>query len=157
MKKLLFYAAALLAAISFSACSDDDEEPTLPATPGNIAGTWQSVSATGFEIYDGQKETWSENYPDENGCYYTYTFNKNGTYTATDHEYDEFEGAYIQHKTGSYSISGNTFIIVENYDNESHKYEYKIKKLTKSELVLQDTYEEPDYSFEETSTFKRIE
>ncbi len=150
MKKLFLCAAALLAAISFPACSDDEEHGD---TPENIAGTWQIVSETGFEIYDGQKNTWSDNYPDEEGCYYTLTFNKNGTYTITKHKYDEFEGAYIENKTGSYSISGNTLIM--DYDNESIKYE--IRKLTESELVLHEIYKESDYSFEETLTFKRIE
>lgn len=33
---------ALIMAVSFSACSDDDDEPAAPTT-GNIVGTWESV------------------------------------------------------------------------------------------------------------------
>lgn len=64
MKKLFFCAAALLAAISFSACSDNDET-NLPATPASLAGTWQITHNEGWETYDGEKETYSEKYPDE--------------------------------------------------------------------------------------------
>ncbi len=154
MKKLFFCAAALLAAISFAACSDDDET-NLTATPDNIAGTWKIVHEEGWEIYDGEKDTWSFDYPDEDGRYITTTFNKNGTWTSTEYEYDDYEDKnYTEYKTGSYSISDDTLTIKEDYSNES--YIYEIKKLTKSELVLLDIYEEPDYSFEETSTYKRI-
>jgi len=154
MKRFFFFAAALFAALSFTACSDDDET-NLPITPDNIVGTWQIVHQEGWEIYDGEKDTWSDDYPDEYGWYSTTTFNKNGTYTTTDYEYDDYEDEnYIETKTGSYSISDNTLTMKKDYSNKSYKYE--IRKLTESELVLLDVYEEPDYSFEETSTFKRI-
>lgn len=155
MKKLFFCAAALLAAISFAACSDDDDPVNLPITPESLAGTWQIVNETGWEIYDGEKDAWSENYPDKYGQYYMCTFNKNGTYTTTEYLYDDYEGkVFIENYTGSYSISGNTLLMKEDYSNEP--YPYEISKLTESVLVLFDAYKEPNYSFEETLTFKRI-
>ena len=39
MKKLFFLAAALFAACSLSACSDEEENSTL--NPDQIIGTWQ--------------------------------------------------------------------------------------------------------------------
>ncbi len=147
MKKLFFYAAALLAAISFSACSDDDENG-LSATPENIAGTWQIIQEKGWEIDWGEKDTFLEKYPDEDGWYYTFTFDKDGSFTETEIWGQEV----VDTNNGSYSISGKELIM--DYDNESIKYE--IRKLTASELVLQEIYKESDYSFEETLTFKRI-
>ncbi len=146
MKKLFFCAAALLAAISFAACSDDDE-PNLPATPESIAGTWQITHEKGWEIYDGGKETWSANYPEE-GEYWTYTFDKNGAFTLI-----EYEDNRVRYTTNStYLISGNELTI---------KYEgtFEIKKLTESQLVLieREEYDIENASWETTMTFKRIE
>lgn len=149
MKKLFFCAAALLAAISFSACSGDGE-PNLPATPENIAGTWQLTHEDGWKIYDGEKDTWSDNYPDEEGWYAICSFDKNSSFTQN--EYDNDKVDYTGN--GTYSISGNKLTIKIKYE-EAHTFE--IKKLTGSQLVLfeKDTYE--DYSGETTTTLKRIE
>lgn len=149
MKKLLFYAAAVLAAISFSACSDDDEEPTLPATPGNIAGTWQLIHEKTWEKYgDGEEETWSESFPNEDGWYMTYMFDENGSFTETGYRHNE---AYNTDH-GSYSISGNE-LLIDDYAL------FEIKKLTKSRLVLIERGEDDieNASFEDIMTFKRIE
>ncbi len=146
MKKLFFCAAALLAAISFSACSDDDET-SLTASPDTIAGTWKIAHEEGWIIDDGEKETWSDDFPDENGWYFTITFDKN-SFISTEYE----GGDEIDREIGTYSISGNTLTLKKDYySNESDKYE--IRKLTESELVLLDIYED---WFEETLTLKRI-
>ncbi len=154
MKKLLFYAAALLAAISFSACSDDDEEPTLPATPGNIAGTWQNIYEEGWEICEGEKETWSADITKEN-WYRTYSFDESGTYVETDYGYNEDSSTYEVDYTinGTYSISGNTITL------QYYPYTMKIKKLTESRLVLVESLidESEDLSAETITTYKRIE
>ncbi len=146
MKKLFFCAAALLAAISFAACSDDDDETNLPVTSDNIVGTWQIVHEEGWEIYDGEKDTWSWDYPDEDGWYCTLTFDKKSSLTNIEYE----GGNEIDRKTVTYSISGNTLTLKDEYSNEES---VEIKKLTESELVLFDS--EEDW-FEESSTYKRI-
>ncbi len=145
MKKLFFCAAALLAAISFAACSDDDET-NLTASPDTIAGTWKIAHEEGWIIDDGEKETWSDDFPDENGWYFTITFDKNSSIISTEYE----GGNEIGREIGTYSISGNTLTLKDDYSNESS---CEIRKLTESELVLLDIYED---SFEETLTFKRI-
>ncbi len=144
MKKLFFCAAALLAAVSFSACSDDDE-PNLPATPESIAGTWQITQEKGWEIYDGGKETWSATYP-EDGGYWTYTFNKNGAFTLIEYEDNRVPYTF----NGTYSISGNELTI----ESEGT---FEIKKLTESKLVLVESENGSEASWETTMTFKRIE
>ena len=155
MKKLFFCAAALLAAISCAACSDD-EEPNLPIAPGTIAGTWQITHEQGWCTYDdgeeSGKETWSDDYPDEDGYYWTYTFNQDGT------------GQYSEYRTGTtphvynitYSISGNNFM-VENSPFLEPEDTYEIKKLTESQLVLVRTYKGETELEESTETYKRIQ
>ncbi len=153
MKKLLFYAAALLAAITFSACSDDDKEPTLPVTPENIAGTWQLTHEDWREFSNGKKiDSSSENYPDEDGDYNTFSFDKSGTYIITYYYHDKADSSP---REGTYSISGNT-ITFDFYMGISNTLE--IKKLTESQLVLikRNTYSE-DYLSESIWTCKRIE
>ncbi len=150
MKKLLFYAAALLAAISFSACSDDDENG-LPASPENIAGTWQIIQEKGWEVDCGYKDTFLENYPDE-GWYYTFTFDKDGSFTETEIWGQEVSDTY----NGSYSISGKELEISCYYGYYSYSH-FEIKKLTESQLVLFVIIDDSDFQSEYTATFKRIE
>lgn len=57
---------ALIMAVSFSACSDDDDEPAAPTT-GNIVGTWVSVEKSNV----GQQNEYTTTY--------TLVFNANGT------------------------------------------------------------------------------
>jgi len=149
MKKLFFCAAALLAAISFSACSDDDE-PNLPLTPESIAGTWQCTHEDGWEIYDGEKDTWSDNYPDEEGWYATCSFDENGSFTQSEYDNDKIDYT----GNGTYSISGNKLTIKIKYE-DAHTFE--IKKLTGSQLVLFDKGADSYGSWEITTTLKRIE
>lgn len=46
MKKLFLIVAAMFAAVSFSACSDDDDK----IDPNQIVGTWQITREVGYEI-----------------------------------------------------------------------------------------------------------
>ncbi|MCM1300283.1 MAG: lipocalin family protein [Alistipes senegalensis] len=152
MKKLFFCTAALLAAISFSACSDDDET-NLPITPDAIAGTWQITNEKGWCIYDDEeegsgKETWNEKYPDEEGFYWTCTFDKNGS--CVKHHYEPFYSTYY-----TYSISDTKLTMTNTEYQESETFE--IKKLTESQLVLVSTYEGESELEENTQTYKRIE
>ncbi len=154
MKKLLFYVAAVLAAISFSACSDDDKEPTLPATPENIAGTWQLTHEDWREFSNGKKiDSESENYPDEEGRYWTFSFDKSGTCIKTSYDHKEVS------TKGTYSISGNTITFVGIYTGTS-SHTLEIKKLTKSQLVLLYKFtveHNEDFFTESIFTYKRIE
>ena len=149
MKKLFFCAAALLAAISFAACSDDDE-PNLPIAPGTIAGTWQITHEKGYCIYDdgeeSGKETWSDDYPDEDGFYWTRVFDQNRSCKVT--EYETGETPRSIHYT--YSISGNKLTI------DYYSGTLEIKKLTESQLVLVNTYKDESVEEVSTETYKRI-
>ena len=150
MKKLIF-CAALFAAISFAACSDDDES-NLPVTEANIVGTWKIVHEQGYEDDGHEIETWSEDSPftDSDGYwwYWTYTFDEGGTGTYT--EYEEGDSSpYLERF--SYSISGNTLKM------SMRDLGCQIKSLTKSRLVLFESHDDNDGSHtENTMTYKRI-
>ena len=157
MKKLIF-CAALFAAITFAACSDD--ESNLPATPANIVGTWKIVHEQGYSDYDGP---WSDDYPDvDDGYYWTVTFNEGGTGKCTEYQEGESPASWRY----SYSISGN-ILTIKGDTNDDDWWEiagiYRIDALTKSQLVLfessdyYDDYESGDSSWEETTTYKRIQ
>ncbi len=154
MKKLFFYAAALLAAISFAACSDDDET-NLPVTSASIAGTWQITHEDGWVINsygNDEKYTWSNNYPDENGFYWTLNFDKNGSYIETSYE----DASIISTQNYTYSISGNT-LMLKNDEDPNFTDIYLIKSLTESELVLLQNNKSDNITEEYIDTYKRIE
>ena len=79
MKKLFLLVAAMFAAVSFSACSDDDDNKI---DPNQIAGTWQITREVGYEIVPGEGKMEKDiTYPiddvnDDYGFYFTYTFNE---------------------------------------------------------------------------------
>ena len=165
MKKFVF-CAALFAAITFAACSDDDES-NLPVTEANIVGTWQIVHAEGHDLIEGDEDTWSYDYPytdeendDEKGFYWTYTFDEGGTGTYMEY----MEGSHPESVEFSYSISGNTLTIKGDPNDDDWDIDniYQIKSLTKSQLVLfdyDDYHDDRLYDgeyFEETTTYKRI-
>ncbi len=149
MKKLFFCAAALLAAISFAACSDDDETE-LPITSDNIVGTWKIVKGEEGEIYEGEADSWTENYPDEDGWYYTFTFNEDGSWNNIEYTHEK----ETRRTNGTYSISDNTLTMKDKYEYESFKRE--IKKLTDSELVFFDDDSDSESLWQATVTYKRI-
>ena len=61
MKKLFLIVAAMFAAVSFSACSDDDDNKI---DPNQITGTWQITLIEGWSVdSDGTQDEWSDSYP----------------------------------------------------------------------------------------------
>lgn len=83
MKKLFLIVAAMFAVVSFSACSDDDDNKDA-----SIVGTWQITYYEGWATFsDGTRDDWSDAYPltSEGNYYWTYTFNENGTCVQTDY------------------------------------------------------------------------
>lgn len=142
MKKILLLAAVMFAAVTFSACSDDDDK----MNPNNIIGTWQII-----EIHENDSYS-DEIWPTEND-YYTYTFNDNGTAILKWHDGSNEEYNY------TYSINGNVLTLQEKNETEPMTYIFQIKELTKSRLVLFEREVNPDDEndvYEATLTFKKI-
>mgnify|MGYP002897343795 FL=1 len=143
MKKLFLIVAAMFVAVSFSACSDDDDKDV---NPNQIIGTWQII-----EIHENDSYS-DEIWPTESD-YYTYTFNENGTAILKWHDGSNEEYNY------NYSINGNVLTMNEKNETEPMTYIFQIKELTKSRLVLFEHEVNPDDEndvYEATLTFKKI-
>lgn len=143
MKKMLLLAVAMFAVVSFSACSDDDDNKI---DPNQIIGTWQII-----EIHENDSYS-DEIWPTESD-YYTYTFNENGTAILKWHDGSNEEYNY------NYSINGNVLTMNEKNTTEPMTYIFQIKELTKSRLVLFEHEVNPDDEndvYEATLTFKKI-
>lgn len=153
MKKLFFFAAAMFAAVSFSACTDDDKDKDLPITAANLAGTWQITLSEGWEIYDGTRDEWHIPYPDtsDGNYYWTFSFNNQDSGNCikeTFADYHDPNKVYAEDYT--YSLSGKTLKL--GPQNEI-PLNYEIKKLTQSQLILYRSGEK----YEETEIYTRIE
>lgn len=154
MKKLFFIAAALFAAVSFSACSDEDKDDNLPVTVANLAGTWQITHSEGWVIYsDGTREDFSEDFPARDG-WWTVEYREDGT--ATETSYNDSGSATIE-ESFTYTISGTTLTESRSYENNC----YEIKSLSKNNLILflkGEDLEGKDQGqkYEYTYTYKRI-
>ncbi|WP_290540163.1 lipocalin family protein [Alistipes sp.] len=148
MKKLFLIAAAMLAAVSFSACSDDDNKK--PATEP-IVGKWQLIHSVGYLTDSGKRQEYDKNYPDGKGVYLVYEFKKDGTgisywnSPSADPDYNE---------PFSYSVSEKTLTITYRDDTPQVSH-LEIKKLTSTDLILYENNSKAE--FEDTSTYKRMQ
>lgn len=126
MKKyLLMLFVAILPAIAFTSCSDDDDN--LPLTEANLVGSWKSVRIVGWEKEDGKiVDRWDEAFTDE-----VYTFNADGTGVYNDSGYTS---------SFHWCIDGNTLYI------DAWSEDYTIKQLTSNTLVLGEYYNDGDGS-----------
>ena len=156
MKKLFLLVAAMFAAVSFSACSDDDDNKI---DPNQIAGTWQITREVGYEIVPGEGKMEKDiTYPiddvnDDYGFYFTYTFNENGTGRYKSYYYYD-NNRLDSNWSIEYTISNNQLLM---YEEPNPTSVYNIKELTKSKLVLLYKVDDSDgYKAEITTTFKKI-
>lgn len=78
MKNFFYILAALFVAVSFSACSDDDDNKI---NTDQIVGEWQITHSVGYMIDLGKRSDYDRHYPDEDGVYSVYVFNEDGTGT----------------------------------------------------------------------------
>lgn len=155
MKKLFLIVAALFVAVSFSACSDDDDNKI---NPDQIVGTWMVIHEKGYSSGEkpGTIDDWDNTYPidDYDGKFhYTYTFYADGTGWYKD---------YIDNKLQSewsltYSIKNNQLLLYEEPEGGNLSGAYDILSLTKTQLIIKYSERDGDNSFmEETTTFKKL-
>ena len=159
MKKLFLIVAAMFAAVSFSACSDDDDNKI---DPNQIAGTWQITREVGYEIVPGEGKMEKDiAYPiddvnDDYGFYFTYTLNENGTGRYKSYYYYD-NNRLDSNWSIEYTISNNQLLMYEEPEEGNPTSVYDIKELTKNKLVLFEKIDDNDgYKAEITTTFKRI-
>lgn len=149
MKKLFLIVAAMFAAVSFSACSDDDDKDA------SIIGTWMIAHSEGWVIYsDGTRDDFNDDYPNDIDYYYwIYMFDDKGTCVRksyTDHAADDEHPDYF-----TYTINGKTLTLKESKGAFQNVFE--IKSLTSQSLVLYEKGEKEDGErFEYTYIYKRM-
>lgn len=115
--------AALFAAVSFNACSDDDDNNV---DAGSIVGTWKFMREVGYEIVDGDREDFDDMINDD----IRYIFNENGTGRISR------QSAYKNDdESFTWSMSGNQLTMTRKMANT-----YTVKKLTSTEMVLHYYY-----------------
>lgn len=155
MKKLFLIAASLFAAVSLSACSDDDKDDNKDAS---IIGTWQITREVGYEIVPGEGKFDKDiTYPiddvnDDYGFYYTYTFNEDGSGTYKSFNY--YEDNRLQEEWPfRYSVSNNVLTIPEEYEYHGT---FRIEQLTGTQLVLFEEIDDNGHKAATTYTFRKI-
>jgi len=156
MKKLFLIVAAMFVAVSFSACSDDDKGDNK-IDPNQIAGTWQITLIEGWSLgNNGLREEWSDSYPaiDDDNYYWIYSFDGHGKMKRVSYT----ERGVNSSANGAYTISDNFLTIVEKDENKDYEetLKFQIKKLTSSQLILFEHRITPEYTEEDTYTYKRV-
>lgn len=125
----------VMLAVSFTACSKDEDESTVEISLSNLKGTWDLVKCYGWEYNDNhEKENWEED--DVIGKYIFF-------------EDEDGNGGYNNGYNTYYftsSIKGNK-LILRNTEWLDNKLYVTITKLTNTELHLKavDPVSEENY------------
>lgn len=135
--------ALVLTALTFTACSDDDED-----MQNDIVGKWQLVLDEEWDkdsngsIIESSHAAYN---PEDEGCTETINFTKDGKA-----EWSFVEPGYdAEYEVGTYSISDGVLTI--NYEDGDSDVN-KIEKLSKDQLVLTRDHN----SYFQKSTWKKI-
>ena len=143
MKKLFLIVAAMFAAVSFSACSDDDDKDK----DASIVGTWEYTHLTG---YDNGVIVVDKDIPKDDEPMHYLTFNSNGTWT------EEYPNSGHTSK-GTYSINGDKLTKTYHDDKDDGYTEQSVVEIPNSAtLNIIDIDEEDGYNGREVRTYKRI-
>ncbi len=118
MKKLFSLMLLLATILTFTACSDDDDEPDA-GIKENIVGTWKGTAAK----IDGSWIDITE-YPYNHSLGFSATFYDDGTYYG--------KGAFGT-GSGTYTIKGKT---IETYVDGELYLKYIVKEMTSSTAEL---------------------
>jgi len=125
-----------------SSCDEDDNS----FSKADIVGTWDLIHEEGWEIYDGDKESWSMDLVNEN-CF---EFHADGTGL----EYDPSSSHWKDYDEFTYELSGNKLIVDYSY---GEKISSTIITLNKTTLILHYTWNDDGERGEQTETYKRME
>lgn len=141
--ELKFWLSCMMVAlcIGFTSCGDDDDEGIAGDAKTLIIGTWQSTWLKGYEIYDGEKETYDEAYTED-----IYTFKSDGKGT-----YKDVSGSSTYTADFTWTISGNKLKITFS----SYSQEATIKTLNENTAILVGQEKDKDGEYYSEITFKK--
>lgn len=143
MKKIFTLALAAFA-VAFCSCSKDDNYSSH-----DILGKWETVKVV--ETYGPEKDV-DDEFGEDYGYREIFEFFEDGTGSITEMEY--YSGSWHNDtEYFDYSIKGNTVYISTYYSDYT---EFKIQKLTSSELVVKASLKEDGATYTVTAYMKRI-
>ena len=138
--------------VGFASCSNDDDEDknvTTSVNPKDLVGTWGLTHAEGWEIWEGQKETYNDTYdplnPTSDEDQKMVITNPSGnTLDFVIYEWDEILKKWSDDTKISLTLNGNTI--------ESGSIKMEVLSVTSTQLVL----EMSGNTFYEKQTYKKL-
>ena len=111
-------AAVMVAMLSvgFASCSSDNDDNEVPETTTfnvkDLVGTWGLTHAEGWETWQGQKETFSDDYDPENptsedAIKMVITNPSGNTFKIVQYEWDEFKKDWVEEFSGEAELDAN--------------------------------------------------
>ena len=111
-------AAVMVAMLSvgFASCSSDNDDNEVPETTTfnvkDLVGTWGLTHAEGWEMWQGQKETFSDDYDPENptsedAIKMVITNPSGNTFKIVQYEWDEFKKDWVEDFSGEAELDAN--------------------------------------------------
>lgn len=150
MKKMLLLAAVIFAAVTFSACSDDDKDNNID--PSQIVGAWEYVHYYSYDKddIDGVDEfEYDVVKGDEN--WYKLVFNADGTFTKEDADGVDTSTKHYYSIKGKYITKKHVYT-----DGASDTDVQTITTLNSTTLVIEEVEQEEGYYGKSVWTYKRI-
>lgn len=154
MKILRFIGMAVIAVImsvNFVACSVDDED----IDTAQLEGTWGLTNDEGYEVYEGEKESWNDQYDPANpisDCEKVIISKiADNTYSMT--YYDYYNNQWHQNDTEKFTLDGNNLIPV---DGGTEFTSVKLLVVNSSQLVVEQKETDEDGDFYRKMTYKRM-
>ena len=151
MKKYLFMIALLASAFSFSACSDDDEDIDV----NQVEGTWGLILDEGYEYYEGEKESWKDEYdpanPTEDCEKLIISKVSDNTFSVVHYYY--YNNRWNQSSTEKFTLDGSNLIPV---DGSSEVESVKLLVANSKQLVIEIKGVDEDGDLYNKMTYKRM-
>lgn len=157
MKNIKFFSLLALLAVSllsFTACSDDDDDVSSDDIENNILGTWQTTHVEGYWYDDTEEENIIEiNHDVEEDEAERLKFNANGTcqYYTYVTSLDKWVSAGSDY---TYTIIGSKIVISES--DGMVWGTYNVLSLSSDRVVIEGMLEEGD-SYKFRITLKRVD
>lgn len=150
MKKYLFMIALLASVFSFSACSDDDEDIDV----NQLEGSWGMIHNEGYAYYEGEKESWNDNYDPANpteDCEKITITKSDNIYSVVHYEY--YNNKWNQTSTEKFTLDGANLVPVGESDIDGS---VKLLTANSTQLTIEIKGRDEDGDFYNKLTYKRM-
>ncbi|WP_368124592.1 lipocalin family protein [Bacteroides faecis] len=137
--------------VNFAACSDDDEDIDV----AQLEGTWGLTNDEGYEIYEGERDSWNDQYdpsnPTDDCEKVVISKGADGIYSMVHYEY--YNNQWQQYGTEKFTLDGNNLIPA---DGDAEVESVKLLVANGSQLVLEIKGTDEDGEFYNKMTYKRM-